>query len=108
MPLLASGIPVPKVDWKYEENIIDTYPRKVVTDFVADDDGDNFEQEIVIDKPGMFICEASNSHGNSTLAVEAIFVNSTQFSSNSVNDTIIKANAGTSVQINCRYSTHTI
>ena len=76
----------------------------MLTDFVTSGDDNNFEKDMVIvDKPGIFICEASNSHGNSTLAVEAIFVNSTQFSSNSVNDTIIKANAGTSIQINCRY-----
>ena len=78
----------------------------MLTDFVTSGDDNNFEKDMVIvDKPGIFICEASNSHGNSTLAVEAIFVNSTQFSSNnSVNNTVIKANAGTSIQINCRYN----
>ena len=76
----------------------------MLTDFVTSGDDYNFEKDMVIvDKPGIFICEASNCHGNSTLAVEAIFVNSTQFSSNnSVNNTVIKANAGTSIQINCR------
>ena len=74
----------------------------MLTDFVTSGDDYNFEK-VIVEKPGIFICEASNSHGNSTLAVEAIFVNSTQFSSNnSVNNTVIKANAGTSIQINCR------
>ena len=74
----------------------------MLTDFVTSGDDYNFEK-VIVEKPGIFICEASNSHGNSTLAVEVIFVNSTQFSSNnSVNNTVIKANAGTSIQINCR------
>ena len=94
----VKGLPTPNVEWKFEDDSTnEIFPRKVVKDITDQDVG----QEIFVDKPGVYTCEATNDHGASKLSIEVIFVDITTLPSDFINGTTIEADAGTSIKLNC-------